>query len=517
MEGDINMINNNDDERPKFDKQTGLPIKYDDESTSSIEENQATDDSLDASVEYPSSQYSDNYSDIPYSTTIENPTLDNSSTLFNKNSIKAEKATQKATKKASKKAKKNTNGSSNGFKKVIRLVAASIMCGVIAGGTMYGLYYTGVYYFPTSASKSSNVSIPTVSAGIANTTSNVITQTASTQTTLDVPSIAKAAMPAVVAITGTVTTSSSGYGYFGSGSAEASTSGTGIIIGENDTELLIVTNAHVVDGVSNLKVTFNDNEAVTATVKGSKTDKDIAVVAVKISDLKESTVSSIAIAELGDSDSIQVGESVVAIGNALGEGQSVTVGWVSALNRSITVEDTQYSNLIMTDAAINPGNSGGALLNASGQVIGINAAKYSSTGVEGMGYAIPISSVKDIIDNLSTKQTKALVDASKASYLGISGIDVTSASSITYNVPEGVMINQVASGSPAEKAGLVKQDIIVSFDGEDITSFTGLKSLMQYYATGDTVTIVYYHYISDSKTYETKETQVQVTLGSATK
>ena len=324
-------------------------------------------------------------------------------------------------------------------------------------------------------------------------------------------------MPAVVAITGTVTTSSSGYGYFGSGSAEASTSGTGIIIGENDTELLIVTNAHVVDGVSNLKVTFNDNEAVTATVKGSKTDKDIAVVAVKISDLKESTVSSIAIAELGDSDSIQVGESVVAIGNALGEGQSVTVGWVSALNRSITVEDTQYSNLIMTDAAINPGNSGGALLNASGQVIGINAAKYSSTGVEGMGYAIPISSVKDIIDNLSTKQTKALVDASKASYLGISGIDVTSASSITYNVPEGVMINQVASGSPAEKAGLVKQDIIVSFDGEDITSFTGLKSLMQYYATGDTVTIVYYHYISDSKTYETKETQVQVTLGRATK
>ena len=506
------MIDNIDDERPRFDSQTGLPIKYDDETTSSIGEEQAIENSSDASTEYSSSQYSDNYSDIPYSSTIENPTSDNSSMIFNTKSMKADKAAQKAAKKAAKKASKNTNGSKKGFKKVIRLVAASIMCGVIAGGTMYGLYYTGVYYFPTNASKSSNVDIPTVASGIASATSNLITQTASTGTTLDVPSIAKAAMPAVVAITGTITTTSSGYGYFGSGSAEASTSGTGIIIGKSDVELLIVTNAHVVDGVSNLKVTFNDNEAVNATVKGSKSDKDIAVVAVNISDLKESTVSNIAIAELGDSDSVQIGESVVAIGNALGEGQSVTVGWISALNRSITVEDTQYSNLIMTDAAINPGNSGGALLNASGQVIGINAAKYSSTGVEGMGYAIPISSVKDIIDNLSTQQTKTKVADSQASYLGIGGTDVTSASAATYNVPVGVMISQVASGSPAEKAGLAKQDIIVTFDGEDITSLTGLKSLMQYYATGSIVKIGYYHYNTNNKTYELKD--VEVTLGS---
>jgi len=513
------MINNNDNERPKFDSQTGLPIKYNDEPANSIGEEQTIDNISDISQEDSSSQYSDNYSDVPYSATIENEVPDNSSTLFDITNVKtnrtAQKAAQKAAKKAAKRATKNTSGRGKGFKKVIRLVAASIMCGVIAGGTMYGLYYTGVYYFPTSASKSNNVNIPTVASGIASTTSNLISQTGGSSVTLDVPTIAKAAMPAVVAITGTVTATSSGYGYFGSGTAEAATSGTGIIIGKNDTELLMVTNAHVVDGVSNLKVTFNDNEAVSATVKGSKSDKDIAVVAVKISDMKATTVSSIAIAELGDSDSVQIGESVVAIGNALGEGQSVTVGWISALNRSITVENTQYSNLIMTDAAINPGNSGGALLNASGQVIGINAAKYSSTGVEGMGYAIPISSVKDIIDNLSTKQTKAVVDASKASYLGITGIDVTSETSVTYNVPEGVMINQVVSGSAAEKAGLEKKDIIVSFDGEDITSFTGLKSIMQYYAAGETVTISYFHFDSDKKAYESKDTQV--TLGSATK
>jgi len=506
---------NNENERPKFDSKTGLPIKYDDEPISSIVEEQAIDnDSTSAaSLEYSSSQYSDNYSDTPYSSTFENSSSDNSSTLFNIANIKKEKAAEKAAKKSAKKATKKSSGGSKGFKRFARLVMVSILCGIIAGGTMYGVYYTGVYYFPTSASNSSNVNIPTVASGIANTISNVNSQSGSVAT-LDVPSIAEAAMPAVVAITGTVTTTtSSGYGYFGGGSAEASTSGTGIIIGKNDTELLIVTNAHVVDGVNNLKVTFNDNEGVSATVKGSKSDKDIAVVAVKISDLKASTVSNIAIAELGDSDSVKVGESVVAIGNALGEGQSVTVGWISALNRSITVENTQYSNLIMTDAAINPGNSGGALLNASGQVIGINAAKYSSTGVEGMGYAIPISSVKDIIDNLSTKQTKTKVDTSQASYLGIAGIDVTSASSITYNVPEGVMINQLSSGSPAEKAGLAKQDIIVSFDGEDITSFTELKSLMQYYAAGTSVKIGYYHYNNDTKTYENKE--VQVTLGSA--
>jgi len=514
------MIDNIDDERPRFDSQTGLPIKYEEEPISSIGEELAPQNSSAASLEYTSSQYSNNYSDIPYSSTFEDTSSDNSSSLLDKKSIKAEKAAQKAAKrasnKASKKTSKNSRGSGNGFKNLIRLVAVSIMCGIIAGGTMYGLYYTGVYYFPTSASNSSDVNIPTVASGIASTTSNLISQTGISGITLDVPSIAKAAMPAVVAITGTVTTTSSGYGYFGGESGEQSTSGTGIIIGKSDIELLIVTNAHVVDGVNNLKVTFNDNEGVVATVKGSKTDKDIAVVAVKISDLKESTLSNIAIAELGDSDSIQIGESVVAIGNALGEGQSVTVGWVSALNRSITVENTQYSNLIMTDAAINPGNSGGALLNSSGQVIGINAAKYSSTGVEGMGYAIPISSVKDIIDNLSTKQTKAKVDTSQASYLGINGMDVTSANSVTYSVPQGVMVSQVAVGSPAEKAGLVKQDIIVSFDGEDITSFTGLKSLMQYYATGTTVTIAYYHYNSDNKAYDSKETEIQVTLGSAT-
>lgn len=485
------MFDNNN-ERPRFDAETGLPIKYEDEPVNSVSEEQVSTIHADQNIERPADENA--------------ATEDRSNLFFTNNELDS------VSRKAAKKKTKNSNGSKKSFKKIAKMVVASVLCGAIAGATMLGVNQIGTTYFPTSASKSSNVNIATVNtAGSNNNTSNLLTETSSTTTVMDVPNVVKAAMPAVVAISGTVTTSTSSFGYFG-GTTQASTSGTGIIIGKNDTELLMVTNAHVVESVNNLKVTFTDNESVSATVKGSKTDKDIAVVAVKISDIKDSTIQSIAIAELGDSDNIQVGESVVAIGNALGEGQSVTVGWVSALNRSITVENTEYKNLIMTDAAINPGNSGGALLNAKGQVVGINSAKYSSEEVEGMGYAIPISSVKDIIDNLMTKETRAKVASSEAGFLGIAGVDITSTISSSYGYPQGIMIQQITSGSAAEKAGLSKNDIIVSFDGDDVKTFDTLKSAMQYYKAGEKVTIGYYH--MENGSYVLK--QVDVTLGQNT-
>ena len=342
----------------------------------------------------------------------------------------------------------------------------------------------------------------------AGTSSVVQTEDSTISAPMDVKGIVKTSMPSIVAINGEVTVSS-GYSYPFSGTQKSKTSGTGIIVGKNDTELLIVTNAHVVDGVSNLTCTFTDNEQVSATVKGSKSNKDIAVVAVSLSSLKESTAKSIAIAELGDSDSIELGDQVVAIGNALGEGQSVTVGYVSALNRSIVVDNTEYTNLIMTDAAINPGNSGGALLNASGKVIGINSAKYSSEEVEGMGYAIPISSIKDVLDTLMNKQTRQKVSGDKASFLGISGVDVTYSISKAYGYPQGILLQNVQQDSPADKAGLVKNDITTGFDGDSISSFSDLKEKMQYYASGEKVTIDYYH--MENGEYKLKS--AEVTLG----
>ena len=284
---------------------------------------------------------------------------------------------------------------------------------------------------------------------------------------------------------------------------------SGIIVGKNDTELLIVTNAHVVDNVSNLKCVFVDGQSVSATVKGSKSDQDIAVVAVSLSDISSDTISKIAIAELADSDTIAVGQQVVAIGNALGEGQSVTNGIISALDRSITVNNVTFSGLIMTNAAINSGNSGGALLNASGKVIAINFAKTSSDGVEGMAYSIPVSNVKELISSLMSKQTRQKVDSDNAGYLGIAAIDITSTYASKYGYPQGIMVRTVASGSAAEKAGLSAYDIIVGFDDQSISTMSGLQSLLQYYSAGETVKVDYYHL--EGSEYVLKS--VEVTLG----
>ena len=384
------------------------------------------------------------------------------------------------------------------------------MFGVIAGAVMYGVYYTGSTLLPVKSSSDYN-NIATVTSNVTATTAQ---STASSSTGMDVQSVANAALPAMVALNGTTTvssgSSSSFYGLFGgSQSYEAQTSGTGIIVGKNDKELLVVTNAHVVEDVNDLKCVFVDGESVSATVKGSKSDKDIAVVAINLSDIKDSTINSIAIAELADSDDVAIGQEVVAIGNALGEGQSVTNGIISATNRSITVNNVTFSGLLMTNAAINSGNSGGALLNAEGKVIAINFAKTSSDGVEGMAYSIPVSNVMDIIDSLMSRETRSKVSSSETAYLGISGVDITSAMSSSYGYPQGVLIRSVENNSAAAQAGLGAYDIIVSFDDQSVNSMSSLKSIMEYYAAGEKVTVQYYH--QEGSEYVLKS--VEVTLG----
>lgn len=402
--------------------------------------------------------------------------------------------TAKSRKVKKEKSKKEKGKNSLG-KKIMMLLASAAVFGMVAGSVMYGVYYAGAKLFP--AAQSGDYNIPSVTSNIPTTAFGSGAEeggTEGTQPAMNVAAVSRAALPAMVALEGTTTVSSSNYyGSFGGQNYEASTSGTGIIVGKNDTELLILTNAHVVENVNGLKCVFVDGEAVNATVKGSKSEKDIAVVAVSLSDIKSDTISQIAIAELGDSDNVEVGEQVVAIGNALGEGQSVTNGIVSALNRSITVNNVTFDGLFMTNAAINSGNSGGALLNAEGRVIGINFAKTSENGVEGMAYSIPVSNVRELIDSLMNRETRTKVNEERASYLGISGVDITSVMAKSYGYPQGVYIRAVNAGSAAEKAGLGAYDIIVSFDDQTVSSMSGLQTLLQYYEAGETVTVEYYH------------------------
>lgn len=424
----------------------------------------------------------------------------------------AQRAAKQAKKEARKKSFNNWFSKNSTAKKYISGVLAAVVFGVVAGSAMYGTYHIEKKYLGGNDTK--NYTISTVTSNIDKVTSDDINANGDTNlsqySSMNVESVAQAALPAMVALNGTTTVSSSSSMYgWGQQQYEASTSGTGIIVGKNDTELLIVTNAHVVDNVSNLKCVFVDDQSVSATVKGSKSDQDIAVVAVSLSDIPSDTISKIAIAELADSDTIAVGQQVVAIGNALGEGQSVTNGIISALDRSITVNNVTFSGLIMTNAAINSGNSGGALLNASGKVIAINFAKTSSDGVEGMAYSIPVSNVKELISSLMSKQTRQKVDSDNAGYLGIAAIDITSTYASMYGYPQGTMVRTVASGSAAEKAGLSAYDIIVGFDDQSISTMSGLQSLLQYYSAGETVKVDYYHL--EGSEYVLKS--VEVTLG----
>ncbi len=315
------------------------------------------------------------------------------------------------------------------------------------------------------------------------------------KTELSVSDVADAMLPAVVSITSTSIYQSSSYPFSFGGSYQVSGAGSGIILATNDTELLIVTNNHVVEDTTSLTIEFIDGTTVEAAyVKGTNSSNDLAVVAVALKDISDDTINAIRIATLGDSDQLKVGEQVVAIGNALGYGQSVTVGYVSALNRGLAVDSTEIA-AIQTDASINGGNSGGALINMKGEVIGINFAKQSSNSsssasIEGMGYAIPISQAKDIINDLMNKEPKVEVDEDEKGYIGItSAVSIDSSVSQVYNIPEGALLKGIAEDSPADKAGIQIQDVIVAVEGQEITSYEQLQEEMRYYADGDTVEI----------------------------
>ena len=290
--------------------------------------------------------------------------------------------------------------------------------------------------------------------------------------------------------------------------------GSGIIIGTNDTELLIATNNHVVADTTSLTVEFEDGSSIdTAYIKGTNSSNDIAVIAVKLSEISEDTSSAIRIATLGDSDELEVGDQVIAIGNALGYGQSVTVGYVSALNRELTVENTTIK-AIQTDASINGGNSGGALINMKGEVVGINFAKQSSnsmssSSIEGMGYAIPISQARDIISELMNKEAKEKVDEDEKGYIGItSAVSIDASVNAMYNIPEGAYLKGIAEDSPADKAGIQIGDVIIAVEDEDIDSYDELQEQMNYYAAGDKVTFT----IMRAKGNQYEEKDIEVTL-----
>ncbi len=442
---------------------------------------------------------------------------------------KRRKAAAKLEKKEAKKKAKAGKGHGVVFK-TVRLVVCAAVFGVVATGTMY---FTGDSLGIFKNNSKEAVVIPSTSVGAGNTgitgsEGGTTLQTAADKTTTsssgetvitDVSGVVKNVMPSVVAITSTQLVQSGYSGslydyYFGNGNSdnnqyeEQTGAGSGIIIGQNDTELLVVTNNHVVEGADSLQVQFIDGETVDAAIKGTDSEKDLAVVAVKLSDIKKSTLEQIKVATLGDSDKLEVGEGTIAIGNALGYGQSVTTGVVSALNRAVQYEN-RTMKLIQTNAAINPGNSGGALLNSKGEVIGINAAKYSSSSVEGMGFAIPVSSVKDVIENLMNKETLTKVDSDKKGYLNIYGRDVTSTLSETYSVPTGVYVIEVIEGGAADKAGIEKSNVITKINGESVSSMEDLQRKLEYYEKGTEVTLT----IQYAKGNEYKEKEVKVTLG----
>lgn len=405
-------------------------------------------------------------------------------------------------KKAPKKKKKK------GFVRVIaKAVCVALVFGVVAGAAFCGTNLAGQKLFGDKvAAPESQTTEETKKKDTTTDTGSKKSQSAgsaSEDSTASVADIVQECMPSLVAITNVSVKEVQNYWGFGwytqPQQQEETSTGTGIIIGENDSELLIVTNNHVTTGATNLSVVFSVDEGnenatpVEAQIKGSDSEKDVSVIAVQLSDIPEETLSQIKTATIGDSSEVQVGDQVIAIGNALGYGQSVTKGIVSALNREVSLQNddgsTISNKLIQTDAAINPGNSGGALLNMKGEVIGINEAKLSSNYIEGMGYAIPISDVEGIIGDLQNLKTRSEVDSESMGYLGITCQDVTSDVAKQYDMPEGIYIKSVVSGCAADKAGLTKGDILTKFDSMSVTSYDALRERLKYYEAGETVEV----------------------------
>ena len=382
-------------------------------------------------------------------------------------------------------------------KKVALVVGAAVLFGAVGGVTMQGTsYLTGKLLGKNTKS----------TVGTTKTVSNAKLTTSTSTVTSDVSDIVENTLPSIVSITNMSVQEVQNF-FGGISQQESESAGSGIIISQNDSELLVVTNNHVVEGSDTLTVTFNDGNSVEAQIKGTDSARDLAVVAVPLDKISDDTMNAIKVATLGDSDSLKVGEPAIAIGNALGYGQSVTTGIVSATGRTIDGFDGEY---IQTDAAINPGNSGGALLNANGEVIGINSAKINSSAVEGMGFAIPISDASDVIQNLMNKETRSKVSDEERGYLGINGYDVSEEGAQMYNMPTGVYVKEVMSGGGAEKAGLTKGSIITGFEGSSISSMSSLQEQLQYYKAGEEVTLTVQ--IPD-KNGEYTEKDIKVTLG----
>ena len=390
--------------------------------------------------------------------------------------------------------------------KLVKCAALALVFGLVAGGTMVGVQYAATPLLSTSSTANAE------NQQNASDEKNNITTTAvsNTYVAVDVSDIVDEVMPSIVAITNISETEYRSF-WGGSQTYESTSAGSGIIVDRDDEYLYIATNNHVIDGAKTLTVTFINDATVSAEVKGTDPSIDLAVVKVALNSIESSTMETIKIATLGNSDELRVGEASIAIGNALGYGQSVTMGVISALDRVVTVSDSSSNTgytaeLIQTDAAINPGNSGGALLNSRGEVVGINSVKYADTDVEGIGYAIPMSTAAPVIEELITKEK---VDESNSSYLGIAGVDVTNDVASTYNMPTGVYVAQVLENTAAAKYGIIPGDIITKFDGKEITSMDSLTSTLQYYAAGTTVEVT----VMRANNGQYEEKIIEVVLG----
>lgn len=398
------------------------------------------------------------------------------------------------------------------FPKAIAVVGFAILFGIVSSATFLTSNIIGSKLLGLN-----NKSEKTEAKTTTQVSNSTLTKSSSVITS-DVSSIVESVMPSVVSITNlSVQQVQSFFG--GTYQQESESAGTGIIISQTDEELMIVTNYHVVEGFETLTVTFSDESSVEADIKGTDSEHDLAVIAVPLNSISDDTMKAISIATLGDSTKLKVGEPAIAIGNALGYGQSVTTGVISAVNRTnITTnqttgeQETSDISLIQTDAAINPGNSGGALVNANGEVIGINSSKLAATTVEGMGYAIPISDVSDIIDNLMNQKTKKKVDEKNKGYLGIQGFDVTDESAQRFGMPVGVYVDEAIDGGGAKEAGITKGNIITGLNGTSISNMEALQAELQYYAAGETVTVTIQ---IPENNGEYTEKSVEVTLGKA--
>ena len=388
-----------------------------------------------------------------------------------------------------------------------KVICCAILFGAISGGMIFGSFMIGKNAVKTTAS---STTLETNAAKLSTSSGSKNGSSSSSGDTYTVAQIAEQCKSSVVAITNQSVQEVQTM--FGTMQQQSTGSGSGVIIGKNDTELLIATNNHVVSGAESLTVCFNDDKDAVfdAKIKGTDADNDLAVIAIKLSDISEDVLNSISVATLGDSTQMEVGDQVVAIGNALGFGQSVTSGVISALDREVTIDDTT-ATLMQTDAAINPGNSGGALFNMKGEVIGINSAKYASDQVEGMGFAIPMAKAQGIIENLMNQETRDKL-TSDYGFLNITGQDVSSDVAEMYGIPEGVYVSGTTDGCAAANAGIQKGDIITKLGNTTITSISQLKEELQYYKAGETVEITLQRN-TDNKGYQ--EQTVKVTLDNA--